>query len=117
MRMPEILRQALKLALASVLVALPVFDTPQSPDPAQDPSKTQQSAHPQPQQPAASQPVQQQETVKPKNSKEDVEAIGNRSVGKGLNLFSLEREIALGKGLAQEVEKSSKLVDDPIVTA
>jgi beta-barrel assembly-enhancing protease len=116
MRMREILRQALKLALASVLVALPAFATPQSPDPAQDPSKTQQPAQPQTQQPAASQPVQQQETVKPKNSKEDIEAIGNRSVGKGLNLFSLEREIALGKGLAQEVERSSKMIDDPVVT-
>jgi predicted Zn-dependent protease len=61
-------------------------------------------------------PVQQKDTVTPKNSKEDVEAIGNRSVGKGINLYSLEREIALGKSLAQEVEKSSKLVDDPIVT-
>src|SRR5260221_2003823 len=35
---------------------------------------------------------------------------------KGVNLFSLEREISLGKGLAQEVERSSKLIDDPVVT-
>src|SRR5260370_41428246 len=55
-------------------------------------------------------------TVHPKNSKEDVDAIGNRSVGKGLNFYSLEREIALGKALAQEVERSSKLIDDPVVT-
>src|SRR3979490_1852193 len=68
-----------------------------------------------PQKPAASQPVQQKETVTPKNSKEDVEAIGNRGVGKGVNFYSLEREIALGKGLAQEVERSSKLIDDPVV--
>src|SRR5206468_4096860 len=52
----------------------------------------------------------------PKNSKEDVEAIGNRSVGKGVNLYSLEREISLGKQLAQEGERSSKLIDDPIIT-
>jgi len=44
-----------------------------------------------------------------------VEAIGNRGVGKGVNFYSLEREIALGKGLAQEVERSSKLIDEPIV--
>ncbi len=31
-------------------------------------------------------------------------------------MYSLEREIALGKGLAQEVERSSKLIDDPVVT-
>ena len=62
------------------------------------------------------QPVQQQDTVHPKNSKEDVDAIGNRNVGKGPNFYSLEREIALGKQLAQEVERSSKLIDDPVVT-
>ena len=65
--------------------------------------------------PVPDKPIQQKETVTPKNSKEDVEAIGNRSVGKGVNFYSLEREIALGKSLAQEVERSSKLIDDPIV--
>jgi predicted Zn-dependent protease len=37
-------------------------------------------------------------------------------VGKGVNLYSLEREIALGKGAAQEVERSAKMVTDPVVT-
>jgi predicted Zn-dependent protease len=37
-------------------------------------------------------------------------------VGKGANFYSLEKEIALGKQLAQEVERSSKLIDDPVVT-
>ena len=54
--------------------------------------------------------------MNPKNSKEDVNAIGNRNVGKGPNFYSLEREIGLGKQLAQEVERSSKLIDDPVVT-
>ena len=49
-------------------------------------------------------------------SKQDVDAIGNRSVGKGVNFYSLEKEIALGKGAAQEIERSAKLVDDPVVT-
>src|SRR6266436_9838333 len=118
--MQSVLRRALKLApkltLVSALVAAPAFALPQSQDPPQDPAKQQPAAQPQKQQPATSQPVQQQETVKPKNSKEDVEAIGNRSVGKGMNLYSLEREISLGKQLAQEVERSSKLIDDPVVT-
>ena len=39
-----------------------------------------------------------------------------REVGKGINFYSLEREIALGRQLAQEVRRQSKLVDDPIVT-
>jgi predicted Zn-dependent protease len=118
--MQSILRQALKLTLVGVLAVAPAFALPQSQDPPkdapQDPAKEQPAAQPKTQQPTASQPVQQQETVKPKNSKEDVEAIGNRSVGKGMNLYSLEREIGLGKQLAQEVERSSKLIDDPIVT-
>jgi predicted Zn-dependent protease len=65
--------------------------------------------------PGSDTPVPQQATVHPKNSKEDVEAIGNRNVGKGVNFYSIEREIGLGKGLAQEVERSSKLIDDPVV--
>jgi beta-barrel assembly-enhancing protease len=67
-------------------------------------------------QPGRDQPVPQQATVHPKNTKEDVEAIGNRNLGKGVNFYSLEHEIALGKQLAQEVERSSKLIDDPVVT-
>jgi predicted Zn-dependent protease len=115
--MQEILRHTVKLALVSALVAGSAFAAPQSQDPpSQDPSKTPPPAQQQTQQPTGSQPVPQKDTVTPKNSKEDVEAIGNRNVGKGVNLFSLEREISLGKSLAQEVERSSKLIDDPIVT-
>ncbi len=62
-------------------------------------------------------PVPQKEKVNVKpGSKEDIEAIGNRNVGGGINFYSLEREIALGKSLAQEVERSVKLVDDPVVS-
>src|SRR6266571_2466521 len=60
-------------------------------------------------------PQKDKPDVKP-GSKADVEAIGNRGVGRGVNFYSLEREMALGKSLAQEVERSSKLIDDPVVT-
>jgi len=66
--------------------------------------------------PGSDAPINSPDNVNPKNSKEDVEAIGNRSVGKGINFYSLEKEIGLGKQLAQEVERSAKLVDDPVVT-
>jgi beta-barrel assembly-enhancing protease len=62
------------------------------------------------------QPVQQQQTVHPKNAEQDVNAIGNRNPGKGLDFYSIEKEIALGKQLAQQVEKSSRMIDDPVVT-
>src|SRR5713226_5068742 len=115
--MQEILRHTLKLALVGALVAGSAFAAPQSQDPpSQDPAKTPPPAQQPTQQQSGPQPVQQKDTVTPKNSKEDVEAIGNRSVGKGINLYSLEREISLGKQLAQEVERSSKLIDDPVVT-
>src|SRR5467141_205457 len=85
----------------------------QSPPPTPDPPKAEGSSGQL--QEREQQPVEQQDTVHPKNSKDDVEAIGNRSVGKGVNFYSLEKEIAIGKQLAQEVERSAKLVDDPVV--
>jgi predicted Zn-dependent protease len=91
-----------------------------APTPTQQPIGTPQSAPPPPppdkNSPPSDQPVQQQDTVNPKNSKDDVDAIGNRNVSGHVNFYSLEREIALGKQLAQEVERSSKLIDDPVVT-
>jgi predicted Zn-dependent protease len=49
-------------------------------------------------------------------SEKDVNSIGSRDVGKGVNLYSLQREIALGKQAAMEVEKTAKLINDPLVT-
>ena len=51
-----------------------------------------------------------------KNPKNDPEQIGNRDVGKGVNFYSIEKEIALGKQMAQEVERQAKLVNDPVIT-
>ena len=50
-----------------------------------------------------------------KDPKKDPEEIGNRDVGKGVNFYSLEKEIAIGKGLAQDVERQAKLINDPII--
>jgi beta-barrel assembly-enhancing protease len=52
--------------------------------------------------------------VKP-GSENDVDAIGNRNVGKGLDFYSIQHEIELGKQLSQEVEKTAKFINDPIV--
>jgi predicted Zn-dependent protease len=43
----------------------------------------------------------------------DINAIGHRDIGKGLDFYSLEHEKELGKGLAKQVDRSSKFVDDP----
>src|SRR2546430_16782606 len=49
------------------------------------------------------------------NKKKDPEEIGNRDIGKGVNFYSLEKEIALGKQLAQEVERQAKVIDEPVI--
>src|SRR5713101_393219 len=78
-------------------------------DPSQQP-QTQDK-----QQPASSDKEQTPKGVKP-GSEKDVESVGNRSVGKGVNLYSLEHEIRMGKEYAQQVEASVKLIQDPVVT-
>ena len=52
----------------------------------------------------------------PKDKKKDPEQIGNRDVSKGINFYSVQKEIALGKVLAQQVRQSSKIIDDPVIT-
>ena len=126
---------ALAIFGAIALIGLPLGANPQQ-------TQTQQPAQTQPQQPGQTQPAAQdpsqqtqpqaqpqQPSTPPedttadqpatapgvKNSKDDVNKIGDRNVGKGINFYSLEREIALGKQLAQEVERSAKFVDDPMV--
>jgi len=62
-------------------------------------------------------------TEKPKKTKEkapgdkkkDPDQIGNREIDKGINFYSLEKEIGLGKQLAQEVERQAKVIDDPVI--
>jgi predicted Zn-dependent protease len=52
-----------------------------------------------------------------KGSIEDVNAVGNRDIGaRGMgNWYSTETEIKIGKSYSMEVEKSSKLITDPVV--
>jgi predicted Zn-dependent protease len=49
----------------------------------------------------------------------DLDAIGNRNVGCGRGLgnwYSIEKQIAMGKSYAQQVETTSKLITDPVIT-
>jgi predicted Zn-dependent protease len=50
-----------------------------------------------------------------KDKKKDPDEIGNRDIGKGVNFYSLEKEIGLGKQMAQEVERQAKIIDDPVI--
>src|SRR3954470_2995346 len=51
-----------------------------------------------------------------KDKKKDPEAIGDRQVDKGVNFYSIEKEIALGKQVAQEVERQARIIDDPLIS-
>src|SRR6185369_8179862 len=42
--------------------------------------------------------------------------LGNSDPGKGVNFYSLEREIALGRQMAQEVEREARIVYEPSIT-
>jgi predicted Zn-dependent protease len=57
----------------------------------------------------------QDEKKQPKGDKHDVEAIGDRDVDGKLNFYSLDKEVALGKQLADEVARTSKIVRDPLI--
>lgn len=57
-----------------------------------------------------------QETKKVSKKNADVDNIGNRNINKGsINFMSIEKEIALGRQLAAEIERQVKLVDDPVI--
>jgi len=57
--------------------------------------------------------------VKHDGGKDDVDAIGNRNVGCGRGLgnwYSIEKQVAMGKAYAQQVEAQTKMITDPVVT-
>jgi len=65
----------------------------------------------------SSQPAGKEKEPKAKHDggKNDVDSIGNRKVG-GLDWYSIETDIKIGKSYAQQVEASMKMIQDPVVT-
>ena len=62
---------------------------------------------------ASTKPAGQPAAVAPKYN---VDLIGQRNTGSGLDFYSLDREVALGRQLAAEVESSARVVTDPVIT-
>jgi len=62
-------------------------------------------------------PGSQKVAVRP-GSIDDVSAVGNRDIGgRGVgNWYSTDSEIKMGKGYAEEIEKSTHFINDPIIT-
>jgi len=83
-------------------------------------TKDQDAAASTPSKPAATsvEPADPDE-VKHEGGKTDVDAVGNRNVGckTGMgNWYGVEKQIAMGKQYAQQVEATAKLIQDPVVT-
>jgi predicted Zn-dependent protease len=124
MRKSPFATQWLATLVAFSLLTMPGLAVAQSQQQTQTPTQSPQQtgtpptnqAQTAPTQTGAQAPVPQQDQPNVKaGSQNDVNAIGNRDVGKGLDFYSLEHEIALGKQLAQQVDRSAKFIDDPVV--
>ena len=52
-----------------------------------------------------------------KPQKYDVDRIGDRGIGKGINFYSVRQEQEIGRELSQEIEVEAKMITDPVVTS
>jgi beta-barrel assembly-enhancing protease len=55
--------------------------------------------------------------ISKKSQKYDVDRIGDRGIGKGINFYSVRKEQEIGRELSQEIEVESKMITDPVVTS
>jgi len=110
----------------------PQSQTPQTQNPpSQSPQKAPPTTDPDDGQPKASDiqnapkkgpaalPIQEDSQIKHDGGKTDVDAVGNRNVGCGRgvgNWYSVEKQVAMGRSFAQQVEAQVKMVNDPVVT-
>jgi predicted Zn-dependent protease len=100
----------------------PPSQSPQQAPPTTDPDDGQPKASDiqnAPKKAPAALPVQDDSQIKHDGGKTDVDAVGNRNVGCGRgvgNWYSVEKQVAMGRQFAQQVESQVKLVNDPVVT-
>jgi len=87
----------------------PATDQTQA-QPADDPSKTAPAAPSQ----DADESNSKEPKVKHDGGKKDVDSIGNRKVG-GLDWYSIETDIKIGRTYSQQFEAASKMIQDPVV--
>ncbi|MFZ0733174.1 MAG: M48 family metallopeptidase [Candidatus Sulfotelmatobacter sp.] len=100
----------------------PGQNPPQTQTPTNDPDQGQPKAgdvQNAPKQPPATLPTQDDDQIKHDGGKTDVDAVGNRNVGCGRgvgNWYSVEKQVALGRQYAQQIESQIKLINDPVIT-
>jgi predicted Zn-dependent protease len=74
------------------------------------PGENQQNAAPE-DEPRQAKPPE----IRHDGGKKDVDAIGHRKVG-GFDIYSMETDIRIGKAYAAQLDRSLKLIQDPVVT-
>jgi predicted Zn-dependent protease len=88
------------------------------PDAGQPKASDMQNA-PKPKKDIETLPSKDDSQIKHDGGKTDVDAVGNRNVGCGRgvgNWYSVEKQVAMGRQFAQQVESQVKLINDPVVT-
>ncbi|HKS29379.1 MAG TPA: M48 family metallopeptidase [Pyrinomonadaceae bacterium] len=128
--MPSTSRSLTALALAVSLwasaisaVAAPLQQQTQDAPPPPPPSTQSQKDAKDKEKKAPATPAKPQQTTatsrKPLSTNEDPAMIGKRKINSGLIASmsgSLEKEVALGRAIAAEVDKQAKFIDDPVIT-
>src|SRR5262245_3203905 len=88
------------IAVSILLLAVPAFAQ----------TTSQKQSQPQQKQPASTAKGQ------PLDETENPELIGKRNINKHqINFYSIDKEVGIGRQFAQEVDRSAKLVEDPII--
>ena len=93
--------------------------TPPAADPAAKPAKEDKKSKDQKQDTDAAQTAQQTNPNRALTVDEDPSMIGKRNINKGFVGWlggSQEKEVAMGRRLAMQVEQEAKFIDDPIIT-
>jgi predicted Zn-dependent protease len=114
-RLPSPIRYHAWLAIctaAFLLCGLPAraSDAPGSPDPIASEKTSDSASSTPPSAPGTGE-------MPAKSGKYDVDRIGQRGVGNGVNLYSLQKERALGEAMAAVIDRQTKFVADPDINA
>lgn len=73
-------------------------------------------AKPEPGQPAKAAPPAKPKKIEPLSEFENPEMIGKRNINKmQINFYNFDKEVAIGRQFAREVDQSAKLVEDPVI--
>jgi predicted Zn-dependent protease len=131
MTLRTLLLSSMLAAGVSLPVVAPAQDDKQKPTPDQaqtppdkDESQAQPAANQDQAPPSAGPDKPQPDKAQPDKAttseakhdggKQDVDAIGNRKVG-GFDLYSIEADVKIGRTYAQEIERTLKMVEDPVI--